>query len=373
MDNASQAAERLLCWYGRNVRALPWRLDVSPFHVWLSEIMLQQTRVETVIGYYERFLKALPDIESLANAPEDLCLKLWQGLGYYSRVRNLQKAAQVIVQRYGGHMPNSAKELIKLPGIGDYTSAAIASIAFGQAEPAIDGNLLRVFARLTAYGEDIGDQTAKQCARTFFLPLMQPENQTEAATRALESVSQSLGAPVNLPGTINQALMDLGAGVCLPNGEPLCSDCPLKGFCLSHQRGEERRYPEKTPPKPRTIENRTVLLIRYGDKIALRKRPARGLLAGLYELPNTEGLLSRQEALEYARMLGFAPLRIQELPPAKHIFTHREWHMIGYELRADELTPLSPPKEEAHLLLAGKNEIQTSYSIPSAFSAYLIP
>ncbi len=373
MDNTSQAAEKLLCWYGRNVRALPWRLDVSPYHVWLSEIMLQQTRVETATGYYERFLEALPDVESLSKAPEDTCLKLWQGLGYYSRVRNLQKAAKVLMQRYNGSLPGSIEELVKLPGIGEYTAAAIASIAFEQAQPAIDGNLLRVFARLTAYGEDISSQTAKQSARAFFLPLMKTENLTQAGRHVLASVSESLGAPLNLPGTINQALMDLGSGVCLPNGEPLCAACPLRDFCLSHKQGNERHYPVKTPPKPRTIENRTVLLIRYGEKIVLRKRPAKGLLAGLYELPNTKGSLSQQEALAYARKLGFSPLRIMELPPAKHIFTHREWHMIGYELRADELAPLAAAEDEnAHWLLAGKDEIQSNYSIPSPFTAYLI-
>ena len=203
MEN-DHLAVLLLDWYDKEGRTLPWRTDPSPYHVWISEIMLQQTRVEAVKGYYERFLRALPDIASLAEAPEDLYLKLWEGLGYYSRVRNLHKAACVIMEEHGGCMPETAAELRKLPGIGPYTSAAIASIAFGERIPAIDGNLLRVFARMTAWQENIKTPASASRAGDYFSGIM----------------------PADRPGDFNQALMDLGAMICLPGGLPRCEECP---------------------------------------------------------------------------------------------------------------------------------------------------
>ena len=348
IDSTTQT-ERLLAWYDRERRVLPWREDPSPYHVWLSEIMLQQTRVEAVKGYYARFLDALPDIASLAAAEEDVYLKLWEGLGYYSRVRNLHKAAVQVMEEYGGEMPRSAEELIKLAGIGPYTAAAIASIAFGEPAPAVDGNLLRVFARMTAYGEDSRSEAAKRAAGEFFLPMMK-------------------GRPGrNVPGDLNQALMDLGATVCVPNGAPLCGECPWSEWCEAHARGEELSYPVMPAKKSRSVQELTVFLIRDDERIALRKRPARGLLAGLYEYPNIEGHLDAAEAEKFVRQLGFEPIRIRSLPPAKHIFTHKEWHMIGYEVRADELTP---PPSGGGILLAQVSEIRDVYSVPSAFAAF---
>ena len=341
--------EALLQWYDLNRRILPWREDPTPYHVWLSEIMLQQTRVEAVKGYYERFLAVLPDIASLANAEEDVYLKLWEGLGYYSRVRNLHKAAQQIMEQYDGEMPRTAQELRKLAGIGPYTAAAIASIAFGEKVPAVDGNLLRIFARRTAYSEDIKSPQAKKEAEFFFGERISEER----------------------PGEYNQALMDLGATVCLPNGAPHCGICPWSSRCTAHEQGCETAYPVAAPRKARRIDDKTVFLIYYADLLALAKRPAKGLLAGLYEFPNTAGWLSQEEALDYVQKLGFSALQIRPLPEAKHIFTHREWHMTGYEIRADEWRPVPEKKEKTDVFLVSEEEMRDKYSIPSAFSCYV--
>ncbi len=367
-------AERLLSWYDENRRILPWREDPAPYHVWLSEIMLQQTRVEAVKRYYARFLDTLPDIASLAAAPEDVYLKLWEGLGYYSRVRNLHKGAVVIAEKYGGKMPETAAELIGIPGIGPYTAAAIASIVFGERIPAVDGNLLRVFARLTAYAEDIKSDAAKKAATEFY--------QKALDKAACAVISEPSGAETgsscasdrsvyNRPGDLNQALMDLGATVCLPNAQPVCNACPLQEQCLAHLQGRETDYPVMPAKKAREEEELTVFLIHDAERIALKKRPPKGLLAGLYEFPNTEGHLSEQEALNYVRSIGFSPLRIKRLTDAKHIFTHKEWHMTGYEILADELAEFhSDTKRSPGIFLAEIREIRDIYSVPSAFAAY---
>ena len=338
----------LLDWYEHNKRILPWRDAPSPYHVWLSEIMLQQTRVEAVREYYLRFIDRLPDIRSLAEAPEDVYLKLWEGLGYYSRVRNLHKAASVIMEEYGGEMPGSFAELIKLPGIGPYTAAAIASIAFGERTPAVDGNLLRVFARLTLYDENIKTPAAQKAAARFFVEMM-PEK----------------GSPC---GNFNQALMDLGATVCLPNAAPQCGRCPLSEYCRIHREmpGKESSLPVMPDKKEKKTEHLTVFLIRSGDKTAVRKRAPRGLLAGLYEFPNAKGTLDNDEALQWLRAHSVEPLRVRKIENAEHVFTHKIWKMCGYEVTAD---PFS--EEEIPFIMAAKEEILKKYSIPSAFGAYL--
>ena len=367
-------AKSLLDWYDKNRRILPWREDPAPYHVWLSEIMLQQTRVEAVKRYYARFLEILPDIASLAAAPEDTYLKLWEGLGYYSRVRNLHKGAVTVMEQYGGEMPYTAVELQKIPGIGPYTSAAIASIAFGERVPAVDGNLLRVFARLTAYAEDIKSDAAKRKATKFYQEVMDmaavaaDSNPSVAETGA----SCTSGRPVyDRPGDLNQALMDLGATVCLPNAAPLCDQCPLNESCLAHLQGQETDYPVMPLKKARKEEDLTVFLIHDAERIALKKRPPKGLLAGLYEFPNAPGHLTEEEALAYVRSIGFSPLRIKRLTDAKHIFTHKEWHMTGYEILADELAEFHPDTERSPgIFLAEIREIRDIYSVPSAFAAY---
>lgn len=389
MDTWNQMCESLMEWYRVERRILPWREDPTPYHVWISEIMLQQTRVDTVKGYYARFLSRCPDIRALAEADEDTYMKLWEGLGYYSRVRNLHKAAEEIMEMHGGIMPGSYDELLKITGIGPYTAAAIASIAFGERVPAVDGNLLRVFARLSAYTENIKTEKAKKAAATYYrnwMPAAVPAQSLPASTsteearhpvsersmtfdapaRTKEATAVTLPQTLYTPGSFNQALMDLGATICLPNSAPHCSDCPLQSFCTAHARGEETAYPVVPEKKARRIEDRTVFLIHDAGKIVIGKRPPKGLLASLYEFPNTEGHLSEAEALQYVSSLGFAPLRIRRLAPAKHIFSHIEWHMIGYAVMVDELTPF----ESDRLLLVSMKALADTYSIPSAFSAY---
>lgn len=344
----------LLTWYDSNRRSLPWREDPSPFHVWVSEIMLQQTRVEAVRGYYTRFLERFPDLRTLAEAGEDECLKYWEGLGYYSRARNLQKAARVILAEYDGEMPRTAAELRKLPGIGPYTSAAIASIAFGERIPAVDGNLLRIFARLALYGQEIRTPAAAAEAFRFFLGHI----------------------PQDRPGDFNQALMDLGAGICLPGGAPDCGVCPLQPFCRGYAENRQGMLPVMPEKKERPVERRTILRIRDDDRLLLRKRPAKGLLAGLYEFPNEEGWLSPEEAVERARSFGCEPLHIRALPEARHIFTHKIWHMRGYELRIGGFPEEESGNAPGSFLSRGcfaapVRDLMEKYAIPSAYSAYL--
>ena len=365
-------AEALLDWYATHRRSLPWRDDPTPYHVWLSEIMLQQTRVEAVRGYYDRFLTALPDISTLAKAGEDTCLKLWEGLGYYSRVRNLRKAAIQIMTEHGGCMPRTSSDLQKLAGIGPYTSAAIASICFGERIPAIDGNLLRVFARMTGYDQDIKSDAAKRAAQKWYLEIF-PAGIDAAAPRPADSSAS------NPCGDMNQALMDLGATICLPNGQPLCGECPWAENCRARADGRQQELPVTTAKKARPVTEKTVFLIYFDQKIALRKRPARGLLAGLYEFPNTDGKLSRTDAAAYLQTLGFSPVRMRRLPAAKHIFTHREWHMIGWEVLADECAEFAANRTGSTdnsaeapqaVFLASAKELDEIYTIPSAFARY---
>ena len=346
---AEAFAQKLLRWYDGHKRSLPWREDPTPYHVWLSEIMLQQTRVEAVRDYYARFIEALPAIEDLAAADEDVYLKLWEGLGYYSRVRNLHKAAVQIVEEHGGQMPQTAAELAKLPGIGPYTSAAIASICFDERTPAIDGNLLRVFARMTGCDLDVKSAPAKASALTYYLETF----------------------PQDRCGDYNQALMDLGATVCLPNAIPLCESCPWQDKCEAHRTGRETELPVIAKKAPRVIEQKTVFLIYYDQKLALRKRPEEGLLAGLYEFPNAEGKLDKVAAADYVQQLGFSSVRIKKLPAAKHIFSHREWHMTGWQVLADEWEEFESGSPKEHeLFLASADELDATYSIPSAFRKY---
>ena len=365
-------SEELLKWYEHNRRILPWREDPSPYHVWLSEIMLQQTRVEAVREYYLRFIEELPDIRALAEAPEDICLKLWEGLGYYSRVRNLHKAASVIIEEYDGEMPGTSAGLMRLPGIGPYTAAAIASIAFGEAAPAVDGNLLRVFARLTRYEENVRTPAALKSAVQFYKERM-PDGSSAGAGTGMGDPGgprrqNSAYRPGNPCGDFNQALMDLGATVCLPNSAPECGCCPLAAYCRIHSEspGEESSLPVMPDRRIKRTEHLTVFVIKSGSRIAVRKRPPRGLLAGLYEFPNAEGELDADEALKWLREHSVQPLRIRRTEDAEHIFTHKIWKMRGYEVDADPFT-----EEQIPFIMASGGEVLDKYSIPSAFGAYL--
>ena len=339
----------LLIWYDKNRRILPWREDPTPYRVWVSEIMLQQTRVEAVKPYFERFMKALPDISTLAEAPEEELLKLWEGLGYYNRVRNLQLAARQIMDDYGGRMPDSYEELLKLKGVGGYTAGAIASIAYQRAVPAVDGNVLRVTARLLKDSRSTGDPKLKACVEQRLMDIL----------------------PIDRPGDFNQALMELGACVCIPNGEPLCGSCPLKSLCMAHMDGVETQYPKKVSKKPRKVEEKTVLVIRDKNRTAIRKRPEKGLLAGMYEFPTMAGFCSANDVVAYLAEAGIKVLRIQPLEDAKHVFTHREWHMKGYMIRVDELEPLFPGGPAVDWVYVEAGETEKGYPIPSAFSAYV--
>lgn len=335
-------ARHLLDWYDENKRTLPWRTNPSPYHTWLSEIMLQQTRVEAVISYFERFIAALPSIEALANAEEVLYMKLWEGLGYYSRVRNLHKGAKQVLQEYAGILPDDYDSLLKISGIGSYTAAAIASIAFDKPIPAIDGNLLRLFARLHCYNGFINENEAKKQAYRFFLKRM----------------------PRFRCGDFNQALMDLGAGVCLANGIPRCQLCPLQSHCHALEEGTMLEYPKRAEKKKRKIEKRSVFLLYDKRNIALCKRPETGLLASLYEFPNIEKQYKKSEVKEYLKELGLEVKKIQKTLPANHIFTHKEWHMQGY---IAEVEFVNPPE---NFLLCAMDTALSDYAIPSAFQAY---
>ena len=336
----------LLSWYDSGHRILPWREEPTPYHVWVSEIMLQQTRVEAVKPYYDRFMAALPDVASLAAAQEEVLLKLWEGLGYYNRVRNLNKAAQIVMKEYEGVMPDTYEKLLKLPGIGSYTAGAIASIAYGKKVPAVDGNVLRVLARLRCDERDIMQQQVKKQVEEELFAAMGDER----------------------PGDFNQALMELGATVCVPNGTPKCNQCPWEGLCLAHKEGREIEFPVKTAKKKRTIEEKTILLIRDENKVALQKRPSKGLLAGMYEFPWMEGKLTEAEVLARLKEVGLSVLHIKPVGESKHIFTHKEWHMTGYAVRVDEL---SGAKGAENYLYAERCEARERYPIPSAYAYYL--
>ncbi|MGI6007787.1 MAG: A/G-specific adenine glycosylase [Ruminococcus sp.] len=331
-------------WYKENKRDLPWRKEKNPYYIWISEIMLQQTRVEAVKPYFERFIKALPTVQDVAECEEGRLLKLWEGLGYYNRVRNIQKAAVQIMDQYGGKFPDDYEKLLLLPGIGDYTAGAIASIAFNLPVPAVDGNVLRVISRLEESEEDILKQKTKSRIRRELTEIM----------------------PLESPGIFNQSLMDLGAAVCLPNGIPRCDICPLKDLCLAGQHQRTAEIPVRKKEKKRRIEEKTVLIIQDGDHMALRKRPKRGLLAGLYEFPNCEGHLSEEKALRSVRQYGLTPLWIQPLPEAKHIFSHVEWRMTGYIIKVAELEE----REKKDLLFVDIQNAEENYPVPAAFGAY---
>ena len=334
----------LVNWYRENKRDLPWRHNPDAYRVWVSEIMLQQTRVEAVKGYYDRFLKALPTVKDLAEAEEDKLLKLWEGLGYYNRVRNMQKAAQQIMVDHAGRFPDTYEEILQLKGIGNYTAGAISAFAYGIPKPAVDGNVLRVISRITGSYEDIMKQSVRKKIES-----------------ALEQV-----IPTDAASDFNQGLIELGAIVCVPNGGPKCEQCPVKEYCIAHAENLTAEIPVKKKAKARKIEERTVLIFKDGKQIAIRKRPAKGLLAGLYEFPNLEGKLSMDEVTEYSKKIGLMPVRVQKLPEAKHIFSHIEWHMIGYEVIVDELEKTN----EKGFLFIHPEQIKKEYSIPSAFEKY---
>lgn len=341
-------ATPLLEWYDKGHRILPWREDPTGYKVWISEIMLQQTRVEAVKPYFQRFIEELPDIESLANAKEEQLLKLWEGLGYYNRVRNLQKAAKQILESYEGKMPETAEELKNLTGIGSYTAGAISSIAFGKKAPAVDGNVLRILSRVALDEDDVLKDSTKKRIEQQIMDVI----------------------PTERPGDFNQALMELGATVCIPNGKPKCEDCPWENICIAHKAGREEEFPKKEPKKKRTIEEKTVLIIQDANKTALHKRPSKGLLAGMYEFPNMEGHQTSKRVLAYLKEMGLEVLRIQKMESSKHIFSHKEWHMKAFQIRVDELADKEEKPEKEQWIFVETKEAEEKYPLPSAFAAY---
>ena len=329
----------LLPWYRENRRELPWRRDREPYHVWLSEIMLQQTRVEAVKGYYTRFLDALPTVADLAACDDELLHKLWEGLGYYSRVRNLKKAALQIMELHGGVFPRDYEKIRALPGIGDYTAGAISSICFDLPRAAVDGNVLRVVSRLTEDDTPI-DLSA----------------QKKAVTAALEAVYPQEA------GEFTQALMELGATLCGPNRKPKCEDCPCREICGGARHGTAERYPVKLPKKEKRAEERTVFILSCDGRFALEKRPGSGLLAGLWQFPNAGGHLDTAAALEAVEGMGLRPREITKIIERKHIFTHIIWKMRGIYLEISEAAG------SFHWLTA--EQIETRAALPTAFRQF---
>ena len=339
MDIFEKLPEALLPWFEANKRELPWRQDKEPYHIWLSEIMLQQTRVEAVKGYYARFLEELPTIEMLANADDELLHKLWEGLGYYSRVRNLKKAAQVVLERHGGVFPERYEDVLALPGIGAYTAGAICSIAFGQRKAAVDGNVLRVVSRLTE------DETS------IDLPAYKEEVQT-----ALENVY-----PENA-GAFTQALMELGATLCGPNWKPRCGECPCRDFCGSALHGTAERFPVKKPKAKRKIEERTVFILSCEGRYALEKRPDTGLLAGLWQFPNVSGWLEAEDAPAAVEAMGIRPRELLRQIQRRHIFTHIQWEMRGFYIETADISD--------RFVWMTADEIEEKAALPTAFRQF---
>lgn len=337
-----ELTQPLLNWYRNNARDLPWRHTDDPYRIWVSEIMLQQTRVAAVLGYYDRFLRELPTIETLANASQDHLLKLWEGLGYYSRVRNMQKAAIQIVEQYKGAFPSSYDELISLSGIGEYTAGAIASAAFGIRVPAVDGNVLRVVTRITENDGDIADSKVKKAIREELFTIL-PESSDDMRI-------------------FNQAMMELGATVCVPNGLPKCDVCPAKDFCKAHLNHTIEQYPVKSAKKARRIEKKTVFVLLRDDQIALCKRTNEGLLAGLWEFPNIDSALTDEDVYDVLKAKGLSVLEWKKQISAKHIFTHIEWNMTGFVLQVAG----EGPKE----FVWADRDTFMEYALPSAFAKF---
>ncbi len=336
-----QICQPLLEWYPDHHRNLPWRKDKDPYHVWVSEIMLQQTRVEAVKGYYERFLNALPDIKSLAECPEEQLLKLWEGLGYYNRVRNMQKAAQIMITQYHGKFPHTYAEIAALPGIGEYTAGAVCSICYDLPEPAVDGNVLRVLARLEEDFRNILDLNTK---KDF--------------TAQLKIIYHA-----DYAGTLTQSLMELGAMICIPHGTPKCEICPLNLFCMANQNQSQNQLPIRVKKQKRRTEQKTVFVLQYENKIAVRKRPPKGLLSSLWELPNIENFLTPEEIIQQCSAWHVQPKELLKINQRKHVFTHITWEMQGAFLECAQ--------QSDAFIWADPEELANKYSLPTAFRCIL--
>ena len=341
----SLAAPSLAAWFAENARSFPWREERTPYKVLVSETMLQQTRIETVLRYYGRFMAAFPTVRDLAAAPSDLVMKHWEGLGYYSRARYLKEAAERCTEEYGGELPERFDELRKLPGIGDYSAGAIASLCHDEPVPAVDGNVLRVLARFFGDGRDV----------------RLPEVRKEAAEIIREVLGCGEGCAVS-PSAFNEGLMELGETLCAPKGRPQCDSCPLKTACRAHAEGREEELPYRSADAARSIEEKTVWVFLCGGRIALEKRPDEGMLRGLYGFPMTEGKLAEDGVEAALAARGIAAVNVCPLGTAKHVFTHREWHMTGYLVETEKCVP--------GLIYVTAGELADRYALPSAFRTY---
>ena len=328
----------LIKWYQGNKRMLPWRNKKNPYYIWISEIMLQQTRIEAVKIYYERFIREIPDVQTLASIEEEKLLKLWEGLGYYSRAKNLKKAAMKICEEYNGQMPKTYEELIKLPGIGEYTAGAIASIAFNEKIPAVDGNVLRVISRIVGSLKDILLRETKKEVTVKLKQIMPKE-----------------------PGDFNEGLMELGERICIPNGEPLCKQCPIRNWCISYEKGLTNEIPVRVKKIKRKKEKRLVFILQYQDRIAIRKRDEKGLLAGMYEFPNVLENKNRDIG-KILKGWNLQAIKVENIGEAKHVFSHIEWEMIGWSIEVQE--------KNEEFLWVKKEDIFEKYAIPEAFRYY---
>lgn len=329
----------IIKWYQENKRELPWRKEKNPYTIWLSEIMLQQTRIEAVKQYYKRFLEELPTIQDLAEVEEEKLLKLWEGLGYYNRARNLKKAAQMIQEKYHGQMPRHYQQLIELPGIGEYTAGAISSIAYDEQVPAVDGNVLRVVSRLIGSKRDVLDSKTKK-EFTLSLKEIMPER----------------------AGDFNEGLMELGELICIPNGEPLCEKCPLQEICEANNKNLTDEIPVRNQKINRKKEKKTVFLLEFEGKIAIRKREEKGLLANMYEFPNSNQKITKKEIEKVLKNWKLTANQIEKIGTHHHIFSHVEWDMIGYKVQVTS--------KNQEFIWAEKEEILEKYPIPGAFMPF---
>ena len=331
----------LSTWYQENKRSLPWRSDKSLYHVWISEIMLQQTRIEAVIPYYQRFINTLSTIHALANIEEDKLLKLWEGLGYYSRAKNLKKAAQIIESEYQGIFPKNYEEILKLPGIGEYTASAIASICFNQKEVTIDGNVLRVYTRFFNDNRNIDDVKVKKEIRKHLMNLIP-----------------------NDAGNFNQGMMELGETICLPKGLPKCQECPLNQACLAYKKNTYQTLPQKKKKITKKEEEYTILIYQYQNKYALYQRKEESLLQNLWSFPQLEGNITKKELVSYLEKNRISYSNIEEGINYTHIFTHKKWKMKSYKVVLKDINNLPYP-------FYSKEEIQKHHALASAYKPFL--
>lgn len=360
--------QKLLAWYDENKRDLPWRRSKNPYHIWVSEIMLQQTRVDTVIPYYERFLESFPTVESLANAPEERLLKVWEGLGYYSRVRNMQTAAQQIMNEFNGEFPSTYEGISRLKGIGPYTAGAISSIAFNLAQPAVDGNVMRVLARLFEVNHDIGNPSNRKIFQAMMEILIDPER----------------------PGDFNQALMDLGSDIEAPVN-PRPEDSPVKDFSAAYQNGTMNRYPIKAAKKkPVPVYLNALVVQNAKGQFLLEKNESEKLLAGFWHFPLIEvDEFSKNEELNLFNQVAEPSIKLGPSPQesfeqdydlevewqdshfeeVKHIFSHRKWHVRilsgqvvdSKEYCDKEVVWLTPEEFELYPLAKPQQKIWQAY------------